>query len=95
MIATTLEIPRFIKVDEGATERFAKISVEPFERGYGTTIGNSLRRVLLSSLQGAAVTAIRVEGINHEFSAIPGVVEDLTDVVLNLKKCELRLNQEE
>lgn len=95
MIATTLEIPRFIKFDEGATPRFAKISVEPFERGYGTTIGNSLRRVLLSSLQGSAVTAIRVEGINHEFSAVPGVVEDLTDVVLNLKKCEIRLNQEE
>jgi DNA-directed RNA polymerase subunit alpha len=95
MIATTLEIPRFIKFDEGATPRFAKISVEPFERGYGTTIGNSLRRVLLSSLQGSAVTAIRVEGINHEFSAVPGVVEDLTDVVLNLKKCEICLNQEE
>ncbi len=95
MIATTLEIPRFIKTDEGATPRFAKISVEPFERGYGTTIGNSLRRVMLSSLQGSAVTAIRVEGINHEFSAVPGVVEDLTDVVLNLKKCEIALNQEE
>ncbi len=95
MIATTLEIPRFIKFDEGATPRFAKISVEPFERGYGTTIGNSLRRVLLSSLQGSAVTAIRVEGINHEFSAVPGVVEDLTDVVLNLKKCEICLNQAE
>jgi len=95
MIASNLEIPRFIKIDESATERYAKISVEPFERGYGTTVGNSLRRVLLSSLQGSAVTAIRVEGINHEFSAVPGVLEDLTDVVLNLKKCEIRLNQSE
>jgi len=93
MIASNLEIPRFIKLEEGATDRYAKIGVEPFERGYGTTVGNSLRRVLLSSLQGSAVTAIRVEGINHEFSAVPGVMEDLTDVVLNLKKCQLRLNQ--
>jgi len=95
MIASNLEIPRFIKIEDGATERYAKIGVEPFERGYGTTVGNSLRRVLLSSLQGSAVTAIRVEGINHEFSAVPGVMEDLTDVVLNLKKCELRLDQDE
>lgn len=95
MIASNIEIPRFIKVDEASTNRFARISVEPFERGYGTTIGNSLRRVLLSSLQGSAVTAIRVEGINHEFSAVPGVLEDLTDVVLNLKKAEIALNQDE
>lgn len=95
MIAFNIEIPRFIKVDEASTNRFARISVEPFERGYGTTVGNSLRRVMLSSLQGSAVTAIRVEGINHEFSAVPGVLEDLTDVVLNLKKAEIALQQEE
>ena len=92
MIATDFSIPKFVKFEDGATERYAHIAVEPFERGYGTTIGNSLRRVLLSSLQGSAVTAIRIEGVHHEFAAIPGVKEDVTDVVLNLKKCEIRLN---
>ena len=95
MIAKDFTIPQFVKFEEGSDERYARIVVEPFERGYGTTIGNALRRVLLSSLAGTAITAVRIEGINHEFSAIPGVQEDATDVVLNLKKCELRLNQEE
>jgi DNA-directed RNA polymerase subunit alpha len=95
MIATDFVIPKWVKVEEGATERYARFAVEPFERGYGTTIGNSLRRVLLASLGGSAVTAIRLEGIHHEFSAIPGVKEDVTDVVLNLKRCQLRLNRDE
>ena len=95
MIAKEFEIPKTIKIQEGATERFARFVVEPFERGYGTTIGNSLRRILLASLEGSAVTAMRVESIQHEFSAIPGVQEDLTDVVLNFKRCELRLNADE
>ena len=61
------------------------VIVEPLERGFGVTLGNSLRRILLSSLQGAAITSIQVEGILHEFSSIPGVTEDLTDIILNLK----------
>ncbi len=95
MIGKEFTIPRYVKFDENSTERYARITVEPFERGYGTTVGNSLRRVLLASLQGSAVTAIRIEGINNEFSAIPGVQEDATDIVLNLKRCELRLNRDE
>ena len=95
MIAKEFEIPKTIKIEEGATDRFARFVVEPFERGYGTTIGNSLRRVLLASLEGSAVTAIRVENIQHEFSAIPGVQEDLTDVVLNFKRAEIRLNSDD
>lgn len=87
-------IPKWVKIEEGATEQFARFTVEPFERGYGTTVGNSLRRVLLASLTGAAVTALRIENAQHEFSAIPGVREDVTDVVLNFKSCHLRLKNE-
>lgn len=95
MIAKDFVIPKWVKLDEGATDRYARFIVEPFERGYGTTVGNSLRRVLLASLEGSAVTAIRVEGVQHEFSAIPGVKEDVTDIVLNFKRCQLRLNRDE
>lgn len=95
MIAKDFVTPKFVKAEEGASEHYARFHVEPFERGYGTTVGNSLRRVLLASLEGSAVTAIRIEGIHHEFSAIPGVMEDATDVVLNFKRCHLRLNREE
>ncbi|MBX3178009.1 MAG: DNA-directed RNA polymerase subunit alpha [Candidatus Hydrogenedentes bacterium] len=95
MIAKEFTIPRYVKIDDEANVKFSRITVEPFERGYGTTVGNSLRRVLLASLQGTAVTAIRVEGISNEFSAIPGVREDVTEFVLNLKKCDLRLNRDE
>ncbi len=94
MITETFEIPKFVKIAEGSNDRYARFVVEPFERGYGTTVGNSLRRVLLASLNGAAVTALRLENIQHEFSAIPGVQEDMTDVVLNFKRCELRLDKE-
>lgn len=94
MIAADFQLPKYVKVEAGSTDRYSRFVVEPFERGYGTTIGNSLRRVLLASLTGAAVTAVRVEGINHEFSAIPGVKEDMTDVVLNLKQCQLSLKEE-
>ncbi|HOZ47693.1 MAG TPA: DNA-directed RNA polymerase subunit alpha [Candidatus Hydrogenedentes bacterium] len=95
MIAKDFVIPKWVKMADSATDRFAQFVVEPFERGYGTTIGNSLRRVLLASLAGSAVTAIRIEGVAHEFSAIPGVKEDVTDVVLNFKKCHIRLNRDE
>ena len=81
---------RLTKDESTATETFAKFIAEPFETGYGHTIGNSLRRVLLSSLEGAAITSIKVDGAMHEFAAIDGVVEDVTDIVLNLKKIKLK-----
>ena len=77
---------RLTKEESTATETYAKFVAEPFETGYGHTIGNSLRRVLLSSLEGAAITSIKVDGAMHEFATIDGVVEDVTDIVLNLKK---------
>src|ERR1043165_8128005 len=81
------EMPkRLTKEDATATETYAKFVAEPFETGYGHTVGNSLRRVLLSSLEGAAIASIKVDGAMHEFATIEGVVEDVTDIVLNLKK---------
>ena len=74
------------KVEDSATETYAKFIAEPFEAGYGHTIGNSLRRVLLSSLEGAAITSVKIEGANHEFQTLPHVVEDVTDSVLYLKR---------
>lgn len=80
------EMPKRVVKDEStATETYAQFIAEPFEIGYGRTLGNSLRRVLLSSIEGAAITAIRIQGADHEFCSIPGVVEDVTDIVLNLK----------
>src|SRR5947209_8900446 len=79
--------PRNLEVDvESLTPTYGKFTCEPLERGFGTTLGNSLRRILLSSLQGAAITAIKIEGALHEFTTIPDVVEDVTDIVLNLKE---------
>jgi DNA-directed RNA polymerase subunit alpha len=84
--------PKFLECDyETLTERYGSFSAQPFERGYGVTIGNALRRVLLSSITGAAITAVRIEGVLHEFSTIPGVVEDVTDILLNLKSVPLKL----
>src|SRR6187455_1178478 len=81
------EMPkRLLKEDSTATLTYAKFVAEPFETGYGHTIGNSLRRVLLSSLEGAAITSIRIDGAMHEFTTVDGVVEDVTDIILNLKK---------
>lgn len=81
------ELPnRLVKTEETSTETFAIFNAEPFETGYGHTIGNSLRRVLLSSIEGAAITSIKIEGVQHEFQSIDGIVEDVTDIVLNLKK---------
>ena len=81
------ELPnKLTKVEEGATPTYAKFIAEPFEAGYGHTVGNSLRRVLLSSIEGAAISSIKIDGVNHEFQSIEGVVEDVTDIVLNLKK---------
>ena len=77
---------------ETLTDRFGRFSAQPFERGFGTTLGNALRRVLLSSIEGAAVTAVKIDGVLHEFSPIPGVVEDATDIILNLKQVPLRMH---
>jgi DNA-directed RNA polymerase subunit alpha len=76
------------------TDKYGQYSAQPFERGFGTTIGNALRRVLLSSIEGAAITAVKIEGVMHEFSSIPGVVEDATDIILNLKQIPLKMNAE-
>ncbi|MHB8756255.1 MAG: DNA-directed RNA polymerase subunit alpha [Candidatus Acidiferrales bacterium] len=80
---------------ESLTDKYGKFSAQPFERGWGTTVGNSLRRALLSSIEGAAITAVKIEGVLHEFSPIPGVVEDATDIILNLKQVPLKLNSDQ
>ena len=91
----SLTRPKKLEFDEDSkTETFCSFSTEPFERGYATTLGNALRRVLLSSLQGAAVTAFRIEGVLHEFSAIPGVFEDVTQIILNLKELRFLVHSE-
>src|ERR1700677_5005216 len=82
---------RLVANTETLTERYGQFTAQPFQRGFGTTIGNSLRRVLLSSIEGAAITAIRIEGVDHEFSPIPGVVEDATDIILNLKQVPFKV----
>jgi DNA-directed RNA polymerase subunit alpha len=85
--------PKRMEVEkEGDTPIYAKFVAEPFERGFGTTIGNSLRRILLSSLQGAAIVSVRIDGVLHEFSTIPGVTEDVTEVILNLKGVMIKLH---
>jgi DNA-directed RNA polymerase subunit alpha len=87
--------PKRLAVDaETLTEKFGKFSAQPFERGFGTTIGNALRRTLLSSIEGAAVTAVKIEGVLHEFQSITGVVEDATDIILNLKQIPFKLSGE-
>ncbi|NRA06749.1 MAG: DNA-directed RNA polymerase subunit alpha [Myxococcales bacterium] len=87
--------PRRLEMDAGeATESFGRFDCEPLERGFGTTLGNALRRVMLSSLRGAAITSVRIEGVPHEFTSIPGVMEDMSDIILNLKEVRLRLHAE-
>ncbi len=84
------EMPkRLVKDDKSATETYASFVAEPFEAGFGHTIGNSLRRVLLSSLEGAAITSVKIDGVQHEFSTIPGVVEDVVEIILNLKNLKI------
>ena len=81
------ELPnRLVKEEETATEKYAKFIADPFESGYGHTIGNAFRRVLLSSIEGAAISSLKIDGVQHEFQSVDGVVEDITDIVLNLKK---------
>lgn len=91
-----LELPHSVVKDEKfATSDYGRFTVEPFERGFGTTVGNALRRVLLSSLEGAAVTSVRIKGAEHEFTTLPGVQEDVTDIILNLKNLVVRLDGDE
>src|ERR1700688_4112749 len=77
---------------ESLTDNVVKFSAQPFERGWGTAVGDALRRALLSSIEGAAITAVKIEGVLHEFSSIAGVVEDATDIILNLKQVPIKLN---
>lgn len=90
-----IEKPKIEIVEMSEDNTYGKFVVEPLERGYGTTLGNSLRRILLSSLPGAAVTSVKIDGVLHEFSIIPGVVEDVTDIILNLKNLCLKIHGDE
>ncbi len=96
MIETGFQRPKYLECDfDSLTEVYGRFSAQPFERGFGITIGNALRRILLSSVTGAAITAVRIQGVLHEFSSIPGVVEDVTDIILNMKSVPLKLEGEE
>ena len=90
-----IEKPKVQCVEMAPDNSYGKFVIEPLERGYGTTLGNTLRRVLLSSLPGAAVTAVNIEGVLHEFSTAPGVVEDITDIILNLKEVSVKMHTDE
>src|SRR5437879_13179031 len=93
---TGFQMPRRLAADgETLTDRYGRFSAQPFERGFGTTVGNSLRRALLSSIEGAAITAVKIESVEHEFSWIKGVDEDATDVILNLKQVPFKLHGRE
>ena len=90
------ELPkRLIKDEESMTDTYTKFIAEPFETGYGHTIGNSLRRVLLSSIEGAAISSIKIDGVDHEYQSIDGIVEDVTDIILNLKKILINSHKRE
>src|SRR5713226_750362 len=91
-----LELPSKVICDRATlTDTYGKFSAEPFERGFGVTVGNSLRRVLLSSLEGSAVTRVKIQGVQHEISTIPGVVEDVTDIILNIKSLVVKSSSEQ
>src|SRR5215470_9165778 len=91
-----LELPsRVVRDEQVSTDTYGRFTAEPFERGFGTTVGNSLRRILLSSLEGAAVNAVRIRGAEHEFSSLPGVMEDVTDIILNIKSLIVKLDADE
>lgn len=90
-----IEKPKIETVEANDEGTYGKFVVEPLERGYGTTLGNSLRRILLSSLPGAAVTSVQIDGVLHEFSTVPGVMEDVTEIILNLKALSLKIHSDE
>ena len=95
MIRSELVIPERLKTDtESLQPNYAKYTAEPFERGFGTTLGNSLRRVLLSSIKGAAITAVQIEQVRHEYDTVPGVLEDVVQIILNLKEVRLRITDD-
>ncbi|MCK4981833.1 MAG: DNA-directed RNA polymerase subunit alpha, partial [Victivallaceae bacterium] len=95
-VASGFPMPQRIVIDEAtATEKYSKFTVSPFMSGFGHTLGNALRRVLLSSMEGAAISAIRIDGAFHEFSSLPNVVEDVTEIVLNLKNVRVKLHSEQ
>ncbi len=96
MLWTGFQRPKRLEFDlESLTDRYGKFSAQPFERGFAVTIGHAMRRVLLSSIEGAAITGIKIEGVLHEFSSLPDVVEDTTDLILNLKDIPFRLHTDE
>jgi len=96
MTEPNFQRPKYLECDfETLTDRYGKFQAQPFERGYGVTVGNALRRILLSSITGAAITSVQIQGVLHEFSTIPGVVEDVTDIILNLKSIPLKLQGDE
>jgi DNA-directed RNA polymerase subunit alpha len=91
MSSNHLQMPEGVQIDEASrTESYTRFIVQPLERGYGVTVGNSLRRVMISSLQGVAISAIKIEGVHHEFATVPGVQEDVTDIILNLKQVRFK-----
>src|SRR5438445_13145504 len=91
-----LELPNRVVSERGTlTDTYGKFVAEPFERGFGVTVGNSLRRILLSSLEGSAVTQVKIQGVQHEISTIPGVVEDVTDIILNIKSLVVKNTSDE
>src|SRR5512136_1423687 len=93
MTQMSFQRPKYLECDrETLSATYGKFTAQPFERGFAVTVGNALRRILLSSIPGAAITAVRIEGVLHEFSTIPGVVEDVTDILLNLKSIPLKLS---
>ena len=95
MVWKGFQRPKRLEVDQASlTETFGRFHAQPFERGFGITVGNALRRILLSAIEGAAVTAVKIDGVLHEFSSIPGVVEDTTDIVLNLKQIPFRVHSD-
>lgn len=92
MTESNFQRPKFLECDfDTLTDQYGRFMAQPFERGYGVTVGNALRRILLSSITGAAITSVRIQGVLHEFSTLPGVVEDVTDILLNLKSIPLKL----
>ncbi len=93
MIWKGFQRPNRLDVEE-EKGNYGRYTAQPLERGWGTTVGNALRRVLLSSIEGAAITAVKIEGVEHEFTAVPGVVEDVTDIILNLKQLAIRLHED-
>ena len=92
MVGTNFQMPEKVQLDETSySNTFGRFVLQPLEKGFGVTIGNAFRRVLLSSLPGTAFTAIRIEGVLHEFSSIPGAVEDVAEIILNLKSVRMKL----